>query len=354
MKKVLLINEGGLGNLGDEAIRRTLEKLLRDANCDVDWVGFSGREEPKRAAVVQARPISTSLWKNLVRKILPVELRWILRTWRTFLRYVRASRYDLVLIGGGQAIQSNGSFGLAMFIWVYLFKKLHKKKVILIGVGAAERYTPLDRHLYRKSLKLVDDIYVRDRDSLSVLKNAFGISSKLIPDVAFYISEIYKYTPRKERRALFCPVSYEFYKRKRTSPDAGRDEDSYFRYWEDQILKHFDDNYQVKLFCTSKNSDLSAVERIRQRLRGKHAIDVEVLDIRTLEEVTREIAKSEVVVSARMHALIIGYAYGCKVIPYRTSVKVKTFEKEYVDSSICLDEVQRRIVSTIKDVVLSP
>ena len=351
MKKVLLINEGGLGNLGDEAIRRSLEKLLKDANCDVSWASFSGAKKTKGAPAIQPKRAAVNSLKKLVKKVLPMELLWLLRTWTTFLKYLRRSEYDLILIGGGQLIQSNGAFGLGMFIWVYLFKKFHKRKVILIGVGAAERYTSFDKYLYSKSLKSVDDIYVRDRDSLSVLKNIFGVSSKLIPDVAFYISKIYKYPPHKEKRALFCPVDYEFYKRKRNGPETGVDENGYLRYWQDQILKYLNDNYQVKLFCTSKRADLPAAEKLKRSLYDKHGIDVEVLDIHTLEELTREIAKSEVVVAARMHALIISYCYGCKVIPFKTSEKIKSFEEDYVNSGTCLDEVQSRIVNTVKEAV---
>lgn len=351
MKKVLLINEGGLGNLGDEAIRLSLEKLLKDANCDVSWTPFSGLKKTNIATATRPKPAAAGLLKKLVRKVLPTELRWLLRTWTGFLKHLRANEYDLVLIGGGQLIQSNGSFGLGMFIWVYLFKKFHKKKVILIGVGADGKYTGFDKYLYSKALRSADAIYVRDRDSLSILKNTFGVSSKLIPDIAFYISEIYKYPPRKEKRVLFCPVHYKVYKKKRNNSEAGLDENGYLQFWEDQIVKYLNDNHQVKLFCTSKKSDLPAAEKLKQSLYCKHGINVEILDICTLEELTREIASSEIVVAARMHALIISYCYGCQVIPFKTSEKIKSFEQEYVNSGISLGEVQGRIANTVKEAI---
>jgi len=354
MKRLLLINEGRKGNLGDEAVRDTLQRLLEDANCTVQCTSFSGQRKPKGMPARQCKQLSKSWFKSLVRKLVPVELRWLLRRWPIFLRYLKANRYDLILIGGGQLIQSNGAFGLAMFIWVYLFKKLHKQKVILIGVGAAERYTAFDRLLYRKSLKSVDAIYVRDRDSLSVLKNIFGVSSKLIPDVVFYISKIYKYPPHKEKRALFCPTSYEFYKMTRDDPDIGPDENEYLQYWEDRMLEYSNDDYQIKLFCTSRRQDLPSVEKLKQILHDKHSINVEILDINTLEELTKEIAKSQVVVSGRMHALIIGYCYGCKVFPYRTSSKIDAFKEEYINSRTSLNEVQKQIRRTIDEVVGEP
>ncbi len=354
MKRLLLINAGRAGNLGDEAIRYTLQRLLEDADCTVHWASFLGWEKAKRAPVRRRKQLSESWFKSLVRKLVPAELRWLLRRWPIFLRYLKANRYDLILIGGGQLIQSCSALGLAMFIWIYLFKKFHKQKVILIGVGAAERYTAFDRLLYRKSLKLVDSIYVRDRASLCVLKNIFGVSSKLIPDIAFYISKIYKYPPHKEKRALFCPTSYEFYKRMRDNPDIGPDKNEYLQYWQDQILEYSYDDYQIKLFCTSKRQDLPFVEKLKQILHDKHSINVEILDINTLEELTKEIAKSQVVVSGRIHGLIIGYCYGCKVVPYKTSEKIGAFEKEYVSGSTCLDEVQTLIVRTIKKIVTAP
>jgi len=352
MKKILLINAGGAGNLGDEIIRLVLEKLLKGTDCDVDWASFLGRGKVKGVSARRRKRVSKDWCKTIVRKAVPVELRWLLRNWRIFTRYLRASEYDLILIGGGQLIQSNSALGLAMFIWVYLFKKLHKKRVILIGVGAADRYTSFDRYLYRKSLKLADRIYVRDRGSLSVLRNVFGISCDLIPDVAFYISEMYKYHIHKKKRVLFCPANYGFYRRDNLS--TGLNESEYLKYWEDHVLEYWNKGYRVKLFCTSRQQDLRITEKLKQILYDKHGIDVEILDINTLEELVKEIAKSEVIVAGRMHALIIGYCYRCKVVPFRTSEKIEAFEKEYVNSSIRLDEVQRQIVSTIKEVVSDP
>lgn len=351
MKRVLLINAGGAGNLGDEAVKCALEKLLKDAGCDVDWASFSGHRKAKGAIAVRPRQVSADPWRRLVKRVVPVEFRWLLRSWTTFLRYLGENEYDLVLIGGGQLIQSNGIFGLAMFIWVYLFKKLHKKKIILIGVGATERYTAFDKYLYSKSLKSVDAIYVRDRDSLCVLKNVFGIESKLVPDIAFYISKIYNYPTRKERRAMFCPTSYEFYQSKRDNPDIGPDENEYLQYWEDRMVEYFKDDYDVKLFCTSRQQDLPIAESLKQILYDKHSIDVELLDISVLEELTKEIAKSKVVVAGRMHALIIGYIYGCKITPFKTSEKIGTFENEYLHSNVCIEDVQSSIVSTIEEIV---
>lgn len=351
MKNILLINEGGLGNLGDEAIRRIMERILQDAGCSVDWVGFSGQRKSRPIATIRPEQVSEGLGRRIVKKVLPVELRWLLRNWVRFLRYFRKNKYDLILIGGGQLVQSNGLFGLAMFMWVYLFKKLHKKKVILVAVGARKSYTAFDTCLYRKSLRAVDSIYVRDRDSASVLKDIFGVSAKLIPDVAFYIDKIYEYQTRKEKRVLFCPLTYEFYRRR--NPDTALDKYEYLQYWQNKVLEYLKDNYQVKLFYTSKHTEMSIVGELKQGLYDEHGIDIEVLDINTLEVLTREIAKTEVVVSGRMHALIIGYVYGCKLIPYVVSEKIKTFEEEYINSDRRLEEIQERITNTIKEIICS-
>lgn len=352
-KKVLLINEGGSANLGDLSIRHALEWLLEQAGCSVRWTSFSGRKERTGKPPRRDKRASARSWKNLVKKVIPAELRWLLRTWIVFLGHLKANDCDLILIGGGQLIQSNGVFGLAMFIWVSLFKKLHKKKVVLMGVGAADKYTSFDTYLYRKSLKLADRVYVRDKDSQRVLKDNFGAASDLIPDVAFCMNQIYRQPPHKAKRALFCPTSHDFYRRKRADPDVGPDEGEYLRYWEELMLARLRAGYQVKLFCTDSNTDLGTTERLKQMLHDDHGVDVEILDIGTLEQLTEEIAQSQIVVSARMHALIIGFCYGCEVLPYETSEKMKAFQQEYIDSDVRLEEVQKRILSTVNDVVAS-
>jgi polysaccharide pyruvyl transferase WcaK-like protein len=348
MKKILVINDGGSGNLGDRAIKDTLESLLRGANCDVNWVSFTGWAGGKhsQAAQLEARP---ARWKKFVRKMLPGELRWFLKNGRMFLRHLRACKYDLILVGGGQLIQSNHVFGPAMFIWTSLFKRFHKKKVILIAVGVTESYSRFDRYLFGKSLKLVDDVYVRDSDSLSALKDIFGVSARVVPDVAFCINRVYEQQSQKEKRAMFCPVTYEFYKRKNDKPDIELSYDEYLQYWIESILEYSNNDYEVKLFCMI-GSDLGIAKQLKQILFDKHDVDIEILDIRAIENLTKEIAKSEVIVSARMHALIIGYAYGCKVVPYRTSEKIEAFEKEYIGGDICLDEVQGRIIGAVEKI----
>jgi len=351
MKRVLLINEGGASNLGDEAIRFSLDTLLRDAGCEVEWTRFAGwRKRRDVSQVGEERLRRASWWKKLAKSMIPVKLRWFLRTWPTFLGYLKSNDYELVLIGGGQLIQSNEFFGLAMFLWIYIFKKLRKKKVVLVGVGAASRYSCLDTYLYRRSLKLVDSIYVRDKTSLDILRNTFDISAQLIPDVAFYLSAIYKYPNEREKRSLICPVDFEFHRARLRDQQDTLNEDEYLGYWEDIAVGYSDSGYDVELFCTSKRPDLATVEKLKDRLdiRG---VKSNILDISTLESLTREIAKSEVVVSGRMHALVIGYCYGCKVVPYITSAKIKAFEDEYLASSLGLEEIQDEILSRIKEIV---
>ena len=61
-----------------------------------------------------------------------------------------------------------------------------------------------------------------------------------------------------------------------------------------------------------------------------------------MEELSNLFSDSEVIITGRMHAMIIAMLCGCKIIPIRVSEKINTFEKEYLLSS-------KRTISNIKE-----
>ncbi len=350
MKRVLLINEGGLGNLGDDAIRRCLEHLLRSRGCHVEWAAFS-RAAPSRDTDTPRTPGGTFGLRRACKALVPVELAWLARYVWTYLPFVRSADYDLILIGGGQLIQSNRVFGLAMFLWVKLLQRARRRRIILLGVGVADRLTGWDRWLFRQSLRRVDEVYVRDQDSAAALTDLLDTPIKTCPDVAFCITELMPDDVPAERRALFCPVDYAFYARKKGPCRDRLNESQYCRYWADQVESYASRGYDVKLFCTSWRQDISFVERLRDDLAQARGVVVAVDTANTLAEVCGLIQTAEVVVAARMHALILAYAYGRDVVAFHTSEKIKAFEEEYLQSGKDSASVRRRIGDVLDHVV---
>ena len=68
------------------------------------------------------------------------------------------------------------------------------------------------------------------------------------------------------------------------------------------------------------------------------------------EILVNELYKSKIVISARMHALILGLTYECDIITYKISDKLKAFD-EMFGKEFHLNSVQTNIKTIIKDVL---
>lgn len=350
MKRVLLINEGGLGNVGDEAIRCCLEHLLRSRGCGVEWTAFS-RVAAARCSDVLDRRGRSAWWKRVLRFLVPVKLIWLARYGRTYLPYLRRADFDLVVMGGGQLIQSNGVFALAMFLWVLVLKCVRRRRVVLVGVGVAEVLTRLDRMMFRWLLRRVDRIYARDRASREAVLKLSGVSAESCPDVAFCVADVIEANTPTQRRALFCPADYAFYARKKGPEHHRLTEHQYRQYWVDQIESYASTGYEVRLFCTSWHQDFPFVRRLQEFLESERGLVVDVDPAKDLHAICQLIQSAEVVVAARMHALILAYSYGREVIAFPTSEKIEAFEEEYLGGTDGLAAARKRIVEVMDELV---
>jgi polysaccharide pyruvyl transferase WcaK-like protein len=349
MRRVLLVNEGGLGNIGDEAIRRCLEHLLEARGCHVEWTAFSRGAPTQRLPAQPGRTHNRRL-KRFLKMLVPASLAWLVRHGRSYIPYARRPAFDLAVIGGGQLLQSNGVFALAMFLWVCALKRARSQRIVVLAVGAAEQFTPLDRALLGWSLRRVDAVYVRDRASAAVVQRLFGVAAEWCPDPAFCITDVFPASFQAKRSALLCPVDYGFYRRK--CPAGARlSEQAYCEYWLSAAQRFLSAGYDVRLFCTSKHQDLHFAQRLRQRLVEQCGLAVEIDGADTLDTICKLIESAEVVVAARMHALIIAHAFGRRVLPFRTSEKIAAFEREYLQDPGAATAARQR-VNTVVDQLL--
>ncbi len=150
---------------------------------------------------------------------------------------------------------------------------------------------------------------------------------------------------------MFFPVDYGFYQRKSRNQMPTMDEPTYFRCWEERILKYLDEGFEAALACSARDTDLPAVEKLLLRMSGQHGTELDFLDLRSLKDLTSEVARSEAIVSGRMHPLLMGHCYGCRLDPFVTSRKIASFQEEYVQGNFNTAEIQSRIEDTIRRVL---
>lgn len=155
--RIAIIGNYGAGNLGDDAI---LEALV-GAFLGSDLVVFA------------ASPQKVSLKAPQIRKIVPL-LPVGLRSWLrgSFFKSYRALREcDAVIIGGGGLFQDRYFLAPIIWGWQFLWAKVLKKPVYLVGHSVGPLQTWLGKIISARVFKNAQYIGVRDSVSCEILQS---------------------------------------------------------------------------------------------------------------------------------------------------------------------------------------
>ena len=331
LNKVLIINEGYSDNLGDQAINKSLQYLLkRKGFNEIVFQDFTKNlKSPIKIVKEEFDSSNSSVLKNILRLCISEKVRWLLRNSIRIISTAR-KKFDLVLIGGGQLILSNGTFSIAMFFWVLTLYRFQNKKIILYGVGCGNDFSFINKILYLNALKYVDKVVVRDAQSKLNLKLKFGVSALIIDDIAF----LYNLTIRKERdftdsknKILLGITSfqvYQIYNRRNCTKQE------YFNSWIELLNKKSIKLNQVDLFYTTQKDRFECME-FKAYVKKKFNLVLTICETNNLDLLQYQLSCSKVVISGRMHALILALSSGAQIVAYTISEKLKSFEKMYCD-----------------------
>ena len=353
MKKVLLINQGWTDNIGDQAINNALQALLEKENCEVTCYGFTTNEPYDIFRVEQNNTSKNSF--SAIKKFLPQGFKWTLKQGIPnvikFLRTHKKDKYDLVIIGGGQLILSNSMFAYALMLWYLASKFILKCPIAIFSVGAGNEYNTYEKKIYNYVLKRCDDIYLRDQKSINNISEIYGINAKYVPDVAFTYQDIIstEYHQSKSKTALVCIYEYSMYS---DIVSSGINEDDYMELWANRTIELAKQGYQIKLGYTTF-PDKQQTIKLYKYLSDNYSDEIEciLVDNDTLETFIKEIQNAEVIYTGRMHGMILGLCYGCKIIPFIFTQKLATFNDEYLTIEHSLKETQKVIKNRIKNLV---
>lgn len=344
--KVLVLNEGYSDNLGDQAINDSLHFILRENNInEIIFYDFTKNV---------SKPIEIKMithnkkFKSFVfqfKKLIPSKVKWLIKNYARVID-ISKRKYDLVVIGGGQLLLSNATFAIAMFCWVCFLRLFGNKNIVLFAVGSGPKFSVIDKLLFRYILNNVSDVYVRDQKSQALLKELFGINAKFVYDVAFIHNKIYKVDITKKNNILLGLVSLDVYNRYNKERLI---KEEFFETWIRFLGENNIQLKDVKLFYTTKN-DRDASLEFQKYIFDKYQIKLTLIETNTKEKLVNELAKSEMVISARMHALILGLTYNSKILTYPISDKLKEFYAMF-DSNFELLKIQDNINLKIKEIL---
>ncbi|WP_407284559.1 polysaccharide pyruvyl transferase family protein [Raoultella ornithinolytica] len=337
MKKILAINECCSDNIGDHAINYGLQKLIMTNSYEAQSVGFDAGVKHEKPQKIATDDVHLSFRNRFKKKYLSgrQSLKYSLWLIKNLLR-VRStvkSEHQVAIIGGGQLIQSGGTFPIAMFVWTFYCKK-KKLPIYIAGVGCAEKFSKLDVWLYKVSFKRVKKIFVRDISSREKLKSIFSTESELIPDLAYALYDEKNFLSDKKERILIGCTSYYVYEKniKELSRKDCLTNSEYINKWQSLVLSELNNGKEIILASTTVQ-DAVLNKLIYDRLvELGYSSKIELIEhIPSTYEYLALLNGVNKVISGRMHSLILGHISGCKIETIDINKKIDQFMIEYSD-----------------------
>lgn len=338
-KKILVLNQGSTENYGDIAINDTIVTYMKDKGYQVDYFTF-WLEELVLGKNYKKLP-------NIILKII-----WHLHFLRDILmkktikKHIEISKYDAVIIGGGELLGGNFGFNTSLYVWTKILAK-HKIPVYIIGVSGHKEMSERLLKRNKKSLHRCAKILVRDSYSYKLCKEIYDVDCDQKPDVVFayraLCRESEKIKEKDKRNSLVCvPIMYEALKTKMNF----QNKEQYFIYLYNLINKKIKIYDRIIITTTVFDDNALAEEFFLWLKKQKIQNEISFEKYTNINDYINIINKAHIVISARMHALILALIYGCDILAIPFKEKLKVFEKEY-SSNMNLEEVEKRALESL-------
>ena len=319
--KGVIINQGHTSNIGDKAILEVMTKYYKSKKCDVEFVPYW---ESKAIRISRLNKGGNYLERLILN--IPFLVDAINR--KRIENIIQNRRYDFAVIGGGELIGGHKGFNSSFFCWVDILTR-RNIPVYVIGVSGVTS-EKIYRNRYKKAMKKCSAITVRDYDTYNIINNEYGIKVQYYPDIVFsYRKNIYGENIEK-RNVLSCfPVEY----RKNFKETLGcNNESEYIEYLINLIINKNRKRYKI-IISTTTIEDVAIARKIYDKLSKLQKENVVFSPCNNIEELTTILKVSNVVISARMHAMILALQYKAKIVPILIKKKLEVFAAEYSEVS---------------------
>jgi polysaccharide pyruvyl transferase WcaK-like protein len=336
-----LLGQYSSRNLGDAAIVSEIMRNLRARVPGARFVAICARpDDAVRAFGVPAFPISGhgaalladgSPWADVDPPAGPAAA-----TRRAF---SLAGRLDLlVMAGGGQVDDYWGGAGEQprhLATWS-LLSTLRRVPAAFLCVGVDQLASPLSRRLVLFALRRAALLSFRDDGSRRLVAQ-LGLNRRceVFPDPAFGTARAVVDRGTARKRILVSPIC------RRSWPGASAPQHE--RYLDELaacVRALIGAGFEVRFACSQISMDPESVERIVARLHDLSAEDWTVAQVETFEDFIREAGEASLVVTSRLHGVILALAAGTPVIALSVARKVDAAMAEAQLTDYCLQAAE--------------
>ena len=325
MKKILVVNQGHTKNYGDVAINSTISKFFEEKNLEVDCIPYW--EETlvfgKNYKKIPYRIISIIMNNTFLVDFF---------NRRAIKKQIKNKNYDAVIIGGGELIGNHDGFNSSLNVITKIFQKKNIP-VYLLGVSGDVDITDKAKRRYKEALNRCKQVIVRDAHTEKICKETYKTDCKKGTDVVFAYLKVMKdnFDIEKEDKkdiTILVPISYN--KKIKETLNIKTKED-YYEYILNLVRKNISKTSKLVITSSVLDDEKCSKEIYEYLKKSIKENEIEFIEYTNLDKFIELLKLSTIVISARMHAMILGLIYGNKVevIPFKT--KLKVFKEEYQD-----------------------
>ena len=313
---ILVISRCRTDNFGDQAIGIAMQKLIESGNPS----NIVFLEDLKNSHIAGHDSKPLVYIKKIISRIGFADVLWKIEN-RSLFGILGQRKFDVIFIGGGELVQSNRIFPLALDEWTKHIKiKQAQTPIFLFGVGVTKSYSPKDKKRVEKALSRIDGFVVRDNTSQKNLKDLFGLESMVIPDVVYSLT--FEDSGYKRNCVLYGITNFE---RIRKYGIYAKSREDYFN----KSIYEIEKLGGARLFFTTR-SDREECMRIKEYAQKEKGLILSIVECKDLDGLLIEMQKACDVYSPRMHGCILADLCGARSHPIIISPKMKSYHDTYV------------------------
>ena len=323
-QKILLLNQGHTTNYGDIAIHNTIETFLNEQNLETAFYPFWSEEN-----------VFGKKYNNYSKKIKKMLFKYSfiidLFNKLSIKKHIKnIHEFDSIVIGGGELISSHKGFNSSLKVWANLSQK-YNIPLYIIGVSGDLNMSKKMLSRNKNSLSKASLVCVRDHYSHKIFTDFYNVNTICMTDVVFAYNHLIKKTSQpktKKNELLFVHIEFNKTIKKNLNLE---NENKYIKYLFNIMNKNLN-NTNIVTITTSVKDDEKLAEKFYKYAKENNNNDNITFNYQpysNINEYIKLLNKSQKVISARMHALILALLNNCEisVIPFKE--KLITFEKEY-------------------------
>lgn len=346
MKKILLVNQGHTDNLGDKVICEVMSRILKE-KYEVDVMPYISTEEEKdikqkeKEALNSDNKSKNNNLKRYIYKIVPDYYFYNFKYQKEIKKRLANKKYDLVIIGGGELISSFHPFVSAFKSWVSIVKRYLDCPIAVFGVSGDFPKDIYAQRVYAKYIAKCNYVNVRDKNTISILKDKYNIEANYSPDCGFLYKNMRgeEGLTAKEHIVVAMIHSYEEIK----NVISYNNKYEYFDYWYEMIVDKLKHNSKVVLAYTTYVDKISCIEFKEYIESNKEVDNIDLINTDSLNSLVELFSKSNTVITGRMHAMILSLTYNNVVFPYIFKEKIRVFNEEWINSTFNINQVEATI-----------